>query len=476
RKVAGATREQVILQFITEAVVFSLFSLVLAAGLLILLKIAFTGLWFNKFLNIGFSVSGLVLLIFIAFSVVIGLVAGMLPSLYLSAFNPIQTLKNMSGLRLYKRHTLRKVLLVVQFCVSLVFIISTVLLYSQLSFLLVQDYGFDKNNMVNIKLYKPENYQRFVQSIASHKNVLHTSASGLIPGTGLMQMAEQVKRADSPNDSLQISWMDTDAGFIPTWGVKLLAGRSLPELPDTTAERYVMVTQKTVTDLKYGSDRAAIGQKLLVGKNLVEIIGVVSDFQYQGLHRELTPVMLRNRPKEFGYVNVRIRANEPMATVAYLEKQWKKVNPTTKFEYEFLDQQLLGFQSALNDIAKILGFLSFLAVLISCLGLLGMAAYTAETRTKEIGIRKVLGASVPQIAVLLARSFLYLLLIAIVIATPIAYFVNNLWLEFFAYRVSLGPGILGMGVLIMVAISLLSVFSQTWRAARTNPVKSLRSE
>ena len=476
RKVSGATREQIFVQFVMESVVFSLFSLVLAVGLLALLEIPFTGLWLNKYLNITFSANGLILLFFLAFSVVIGLVAGLLPSLYLSAFNPIQTLKNMSGVKLYKRHTLRKILLVVQFSVSLVFIISTVLLYSQLNFMMVQDYGFDKNNMVNIRLYKLENYQRFAQSIASHKNVLHTSASTLIPGSGLMQKVSQAKRADNPKDSLQVAWMDTDAGFVSTWGVKLLAGRSLPELPDTTSERFVMVTKKAVTDLKYASPQTAVGQKLLLDGNLVEIVGVVSDFQYHGLNRQLSPVVLRNRPKEFGYVNVRISASEPMATVAYLEKQWKKANPTTKFEYDFLDQQLLGFQAGLGDVAKILGFLSFLAVLISCLGLLGMAAYTAETRTKEIGIRKVLGASVSQIALLLSKSFLYLLLVAIVIATPIAYFMNNLWLEFFAYRVSMGPGILAIGVLIMVVISMVAIFSQTWRAARSNPVKSLRSE
>jgi putative ABC transport system permease protein len=165
-----------------------------------------------------------------------------------------------------------------------------------------------------------------------------------------------------------------------------------------------------------------------------------------------------------------------MAIVAFLENQWKKINPSTKFEYEFLDQQLLGMQSVLNDLAKILGFLAFLAVLVSCLGLLGMATFTAETRTKEIGVRKVLGASVPQIAILLSKSFITLLAIAIVIATPIAYFVNNLWLKFFAYRVSFGAGILGVGILTMLIISLLTVFSQTWRAARSNPVDSLRSE
>jgi putative ABC transport system permease protein len=289
-------------------------------------------------------------------------------------------------------------------------------------------------------------------------------------------MGAQAYKTNTTKDSIQIAFIDVDAHFIELMGLKLVAGRDFRENPVAGSEQYIIVNEKMIKDFKLGSPTDAIGQKLLIeGKN-VEVIGIVKDFRYNDITREIGAMVLRNRPEQFGYVSVKLDGKNAMATVAYLESEWKKVNPNTKFEYEFLDQKMLFLYSMFSDIAKVIGFLSFLAALVSCLGLLGMATYSAETRTKEIGVRKVLGASVSQIAFLLSKGFISLLLIAIVIATPIAYFMNNLWLEFFATRVNFGVGILGLGILIMLVISLLTVFSQTWRAARANPVESLKNE
>lgn len=475
RKVAGATRKQVFMQFVTESVVVSLLALVLAIGLLSFLKLVFSGLWLNRFLNITFDENISIILIFMAFSITVGVLAGVLPSFYISAFSPIQVLKNFAGMKLFKRLTLRKVLLVIQFCISLTFVISTTLLYFQVEHLLNADYGFDKNNVINIKLYKPENHQKFAQAIISNKDILGVSACAFMPSTGA-SMGTQVYKTGIQKDSLQISFIDIDANCIEVWGLKLIAGKNFPKSSGTNSEQYIVINEKMTKDFKLGSPVEAVGQKLLIDGNNVEILGVVKDFRYQDVTREIGSLVLRNRTEQFGYINVRVSGKSAMATVAYLENQWKKVNPSTKFEYEFLDQQLLFLYSMFSDVAKVIGFLAFLAVLVSCLGLLGMATYTAETRIKEVGVRKVLGASVPQIAILLSKSFIYLLLVAVVIATPIAYFLNNLWLEFFAYRVSFGIGILALGVSMMLFISFLTIFSQTWRAARSNPVDSLRSE
>jgi len=474
RKVSGACRQQLFAQFMTESILISLFALVLAVGLLGLLKTAFSGMWMNKYLNITFDENISIFLIFMAFSIVVGAIAGMLPSLYISAFNPVQVLKNFADMKLFKRLALRKVLLVIQFCISLTFIISATLLYFQLDHLFKADYGFNKDNTVNIKLYKAENYQRLAQVINTNKGILGVSACAFIPATGY-QMGTTAYKTHDTKDSIFVSYMDIDSHFIDVWGLKLLAGKNFPENTNTS-EQYVIINETMVKNFKYQTPQIAVGQKILLGDKNVEIIGVVKDFHFRMLMEKVGTLVLRNRPEQLGYANVKVSGKNAMAIVAFLENQWKKINPSTKFEYEFLDQQLLGMQSVLNDLAKILGFLAFLAVLVSCLGLLGMATFTAETRTKEIGVRKVLGASVPQIAILLSKSFITLLAIAIVIATPIAYFVNNLWLEFFAYRVGLDAGILGVGILTMLIISLLTVFSQTWRAARSNPVDSLRRE
>lgn len=476
RKVLGATRSQIFGQFITEAIIISLCSLVLAIGILSLLEIALTGLILNKNFKISFQENISLYAEFIGFSLVVGFIAGLLPSIYISAFNPIQMLKNFSSVKLFKRLTLQKMLLVTQFCVSLIFIISTTLLYFQTNYIFNFDYGFQKNNIINIKLYKPENFQRFAQSVASNKDVVGISACAYMPVAGNTNNSTTAFKVDTQKDSIQVNYLDIDAKCVDVWGLKLLAGKNLPEIPSISNEQSVLINEAMVKNFHYPSNAAAVGQQLLIDGNNVKIVGVVKNFNFRDETRKIGELVLRNRQSQFETASIKISGKKTPEVLAFLAKQWKSVNPNTKFEYEFLDQQLLFIHTMLHDAVNVLSFLAFLSVLISCMGLLGMATYTAETRTKEIGIRKVLGATIPQIAILLSRGFIFLLLIAIVIAIPLAYFVNNLWLNFFANRISLSPKIFLIGISMMLGISLLIVFSQTIRAALTNPVKSLKME
>jgi putative ABC transport system permease protein len=215
---------------------------------------------------------------------------------------------------------------------------------------------------------------------------------------------------------------------------------------------------------------------ILADRKDAGIIGVVRNFQFLDVSRGVEPLMLRNRKSEFGYITVRLQGKNPMGTVAFLQDTWKKVNPASRFEYEFFDQELLITHIVMSDIAGILGVLALLAVIISCLGLLGMATYTAETRRKEVSLRKVLGSSVPQVIILLSKSFMILQAIAVIIAIPIAYMLNNIWLRFFVSRVSITPWILLTNVLILTAICFLIVFSQVWRVSTASPASSLRAE
>jgi putative ABC transport system permease protein len=405
----------------------------------------------------------------------VGVVAGALPAYYLSAFSPLQVLKNLGGAKLFRRLTLRRVLLVAQFCISLVFIITATLLYFQVDYLFRADYGFEKDNIVNIKLYRTDNLARFAQAVAGLPQVRGVTACAFMPATGTM-MGTQIYRPGSQKDSLQIGFVDVDAQFIDFMGLKLLAGENFPAQPPAKGEQYVVVNEQVVKRFGWASPAEAIGQPLLIDSANVVVRGVVKDFQHGNPTSQIGPFVLRQRADHWYQANVKVSGPTAMATVAELERQWRRVNPNTKFDYAFFDQQLLFTHFMLSDVAKVVGLLAGLAVVIACLGLLGMAAYTAQARTKEIGVRKVLGASVPQVAGLLARNFLYLLGIAVAVATPLAYVINNLWLDFFANRITFGPGILGLGIGLMLAISLLTVFSQTWRAARANPVNSLRSE
>ena len=475
RKVSGATRKQIFAQFITEAVVISLLSLLVALFILYFLQQMFSALWLNQFLNITFNFSLGVFLIFIAFSIMAGLIAGVLPAVYISMFSPAHIFKNFSGIKLFRHLTLRKVLLVVQFCVSLIFIISTSLIYLQADHVLNFNYGFNKDNVVNIKLYKTENYDRFAQIISANKNIAAVSACTFLPATG-SDYGEMVYKSGNRKDSLQINYIDIDAGCLQVWDLKLVAGKNLPATPSEKNDHYVLINEKMVNDFKYGSAQRAVGQHIAVGGNDAEVVGVVKDFHFMDPSRQLEPLMLRNRKKEFGYLTIRIRDKNIPETMAFLQDSWKKVNPDSKFEYEFFDQQLLMIHSMMSDTASVLSLLAFLAVLISCLGLLGMATYTAETRRKEMSIRKVLGSGVIQIIFLLSKGFLVLLAIAVVIAVPIAFLINSMWLQFFASRVSIGPLIILINVLAMVLISLMIVLSQAWRVSRANPINSLRSE
>ena len=476
RKVSGATRRQIFVQFITEAVLVSLFSLLFSLLLLFVFQHLFTGLWLNKVLGITFTYTPRIFLTFLGFSVAVGVVAGLLPSIYISLFNPVAMLRGAVAFRGMKGLTIRKVLLVVQLCVSLIFIVSTSLIYLQGNRVMNFDYGFNKENVVNIKLVKTENYNRFAQAISTNRKIYAVAACTFPPATSTNNQ-DRIHKADDPLDSLQANYIDIDAGCLKVWGLHLIAGKNLPLIADDSVDHYILINEKMAADLRYGSARQAVGRHLIMAdKKDVEIVGVVRNFQFLDVTRGMEPLMLRNRKTEFGYITVRLQGKDPMGAVAFLQDTWKKVNPASKFEYEFFDQHLLITHIVMSDIAGMLGVLALLAVVISCLGLLGMATYTAETRRKEISLRKVLGSSVPQVILLLSRSFMVLQAIAVTIAVPVAYFLNNIWLRFFVSRVTITPWILLANVLVLTAICFLIVFSQAWRVSTANPAKSLRAE
>jgi len=443
--------------------------------LLILFQQLFAGLWLNQFMNITFRFTPNLIGMFLAFSVAVGFLAGLLPSIYISLFNPVNVLKGLNNLKFFKRLTLRKVLLTVQFCVSLIFIISTSLIFLQGRHVLNFDYRFNKENVVNVKMYKLENYNRFAQAISTNRNIGAVSACTFLPATG-SNNSQMVHKAANPSDSLQSNYIDIDAGCVKVWGLQLVAGRNLPAIPADKDDHYVLINETMATGFKYPSARQAVGQHLVLDGKDAEIVGVVKDFQFLDVSRGMEPLMLRNRKTEFGYITIRVQGPDIPGTVAFLQDNWKKVNPSTKFEYSFLDQQLLMTHSLMTDTAGVLGVLAFLAVVISCLGLLGMATYTAETRRKEIGVRKVLGSGVPRVIFLLSKGYMLLLAISIVISVPIACIVNKMWLEFFASRVSITPGLILGNIAVLGLISLSIVFSQAWKVSTANPVDSLRSE
>lgn len=476
RKVSGANRRQIFAQFITEAVLISVCSLVLAIGILQLLQLGVEGMTFNQYLKISFSQSLSGILIFIGFSIVVGLLAGLLPAFYVSKLNPINLFNKLIGVRMFKNMRIRNILLVIQFSISLIFIISVVLIQSQSKHIMNFDYGFAKENIVTVKLFNTENYSRFAQAVASNPSVSGVGASSLIPGGG-WNFGTEVVNPDFPLDSISSNFFDINASAVGVFDLEILAGTNLPE---EGSQNLVLINEKAVKEFNLGSNENAVGKQLTVNNSgefqNLQVAGVVKDFQFLSPDQAMQSLVLQNRESEFGFALVKISNENQAQTLAALESSWKEVNPNSKFSYKFLDEELLFIHQVLGDVTSVIGFISFLAVFVSCLGLLGMATYTAQTRIKEIGIRKTLGSSIPQIIYLLSKTFLALLGIAILVAVPAAYFINSMWLNFFASRVSIGIVPIGMGVGAILVISLGIVFSQAYRAAIVNPIESLRNE
>jgi putative ABC transport system permease protein len=475
RKVSGANRGQVFYQFICESVVISLAAFVLAIPLLYILQNVFSKFVINQYINITFDQSPELYLIFIGFSIGVGALAGFFPSMYISAFSPIQILKNVSNIKIFKKLSLQRGLLLVQFCFSLIFIISAVLIFKQTNHIFKYEYGFNKDNVVNVTLYNPDNYARFAQAISNHKDITAVGAASLLPSAGSGR-GTSIWKSEGGKDTLHTQYIDIDAKSLNVWDINLIAGRNLPELPEVNQEKYILINEKLTKDLKYDTPNQAIGKRIVSGPSNFEIIGVVKDFQSQSVTSEIKPLMLRNRQSEFRYATIRVSGQSHNEVVKFLETKWKEVNPTTKFEYKYFDQELQSIQTVFTNIAAILGFIAFLAVLISCLGLLGIAIYTSEIRRKEIGVRKILGSSIFEIIVMLSKSYIFLIGAAMVIAVPIAYFLNNAWLNFFPSRINISLISILISILFLVGISFLIVFSQSWRVAKSNPVDALKSE
>jgi putative ABC transport system permease protein len=476
RKVSGANRGQIFGQFITEAVVISLCSLFFAIVMLQILKQGVDDLTFNQYLKLSLTYSLPAILIFIGFAIVVGVIAGLLPATYVAKLNPVSLFNKLSSVKLFKSLGLRNMLLVFQFSISLIFIISVVLIQSQAKHMLNFDYGFDKENIVTVKLYGHDNYQRFVQVAATIPAVTEVGATSLIPGAG-WEFGLDVVNPEYPTDSIVTNYFDINNTTIHVLDLNIIAGNNLPA---DGSGHLILINELAVQNFNLGSNEQAIGKQLTLNEGgkfeNVQVAGVVKDFQFLSPDRPMQSLVLRNRTDAMGFALVKVSGQNTSQTLAALETAWKQVNPESKFSYKYLDQELLFVHQVLGEVATVIGLISFLAIFVSCLGLLGMAMYTAQTRVREIGIRKTLGSSVIEIIFLLSRGFLKLLGVAIFLAVPAAYFINDLWLKFFASRVSIGVVPIGIGVGAILVVSVAIILSQSYRAALANPIDSLKSD
>ncbi len=478
RKAVGSHRGQLINQFLTESALLNLIAVVVAImGIVAALPL------FNHFTDqqLTYSFVGSVRFWFgLGTMYAIGtLLSGAYPAFVLSGFNPVSVLKN--GVTAFKEGVvLRKSLVVIQFSASVFLLIGTITVFRQLQFMRNQSLGIDIRQ--TLVLGKPMNDSTRVNQTKAFKDVLlresaikSVTVSGNVPGEKVEFNAGGIRLVGTPDEQgKQYRVIGVDYDFVTTFGMRILAGRNF----DTRlGEKDAVVFNRTgIRQLGFDSPEKALGQKIDFWGDVITIVGVVDDFHQQSLREAYEPLILRLDPGVNGQLSIKVAANEPEQAIAITKKAWSQFFPTDPFDYYFLDDSYDKQYRADERFGQVFGFFTLMAVLVACLGLLGLATFTAQQRTKEIGVRKVLGASVTSIVTLLSKDFLKLVLIAIVIASPLAWWSMNQWLEDFAYKIDFEWWVFALAGLLAVGIALLTVSFQSVKAALMNPVKSLKIE
>ncbi|HEY5749738.1 MAG TPA: ABC transporter permease [Chryseolinea sp.] len=477
RKIIGAGKGHVAGQFLMESVIISLMALVVSFLLFLILRTQFISL--HGFLeNLAeLKLSPGIVLGFIAFAIVVGITAGIIPALLFSRINPNKVLKDASSLKLFRHVNLRKGLIVVQYIFSLIFITSTLVGYQQYKSFLAFDLGFTTENILNINL-QGNNAATVIKELKELPEVEAASQSLIIMSLG--QIYGLPMKYEKTNDSASI-WLNIiDEHYLPLHRHTLLAGKNFTPKPENAVESETIVNERLLKrfNIANGDPASAIGEEVLIDGNKLTIVGVVKDFHYETVEDNIEPMAFRYfTNKNYGFVNVKITSHDLPATRARIEEAWKKVDKIHALDAKFYDDQIEQAYGAFSMMLKIIGFLAFLAVCISSMGLFGMVVFTTETRLKEISIRKVLGASEGKLIFLLSKGFILLLSIAAAIALPVTYlFFDKVVLANFVYHDPIGWPEMLTGFLSVMAIAFLMVGSQTFKVARSNPAEVLKRE
>jgi putative ABC transport system permease protein len=473
RKSFGASRGQLVSQILTEAVIIALISLFFAFIILQLLVPAFSGMKFMTLLKIDPHQNLTSYLAYFLFAVTTGLLAGLIPAIYVSSLNPIKVFKASSNIRLLKRVTFRKILLVAQYTFSIIFIISIILLYRQMSFMLNSELGFDRDVVYNIRL-NGQKFSKVKDQFSQLSEVVSISAGSHVPGIGNYWSTGIKSKPE--DESYDAAYFSVDPNYFKTMGIKIIAGEDFPKDPAPNTN-LVVINRKAVEYFKFKSLQDAVGQNILIYDTLpVRVIGVVENYKYVALFLPLKPLILRMNPEQYRIAVLRINSLHREASLAKFKSVWTSIDPYHDLKGSFLEYEIKDFYGMFGDVLYTVGFATILAVVIACLGLFGMATYSIQTKLKEVGIRKVFGSQSQSVALLIGRTFIIMLVIAAVIAAPLAYLLNSTWLKFLAFHVAFGAGTLFTGIIIVFIIGILTVLSQTLKAANSNPVDILKYE
>jgi putative ABC transport system permease protein len=474
RKVVGATKSQLARQFIGESVILCFIAFVLSVIFSALLLPLFNTLSGKIISHNIFMHSGYLLMLLLT-AIGIGILAGIYPALVLSSFQPVVVLKGRFATGV-KGILLRKGLVIAQFAISVALIIATIVVYNQMNFMRSQDLGFNKDQKMIIDTHGDSSKVFFEQAISSLPGVTSTSLAGSVPGGGNPGAYSQIEnvKGDMQIANLDLYFVDFD--YMPQYKMKIIAGRAFSKdfLTDTTQS--MIVNEAAMKMFGYTKPEQIIGKKFDQWGRRGMIIGVVKDFHFRSLQEVIKPLSIRIEPNGCYLVTANVSTTNLQNTISEIENKWKTIIPNRPFSYYFLDEFFDKQYRSEDRFGRLFLNFAILAIFISCLGLLGLASYSTTQRTKEIGVRKVLGASVTNIVNLLSKDFLMLVAISFVIAMPIAWYFMNKWLLGFAYRINIEWWIFVLAALLALFIALLTVSFQAVKAAIANPVKSLRTE
>lgn len=475
RKVVGADRKQLIFQFLGESTILSVVSMIAA---LILAKTFLPTLntLTSKQLTLFPGNSTPIILLSMGLVVVIGLLSGSYPALFLTSVKPIDALRTFLSFRSHKL-IFRVISVVGQFTISVLLIACTIVVFKQLNYIQNRPLGFTTDSILKIKINEAlvRNLNNLKNDLLKNPNILSVTASQAIPYDEDYKTSGVEWDKKDPDLAPTIRYSITDFDYIETFELQILEGRSFSQ--DFPGDRNNFVINEEA--VKYMEMENPIGQRLRFWGRTGTIIGVVKDFHHVSLHREILPHVFTINPNFFNglrFIHVKINASNVSETIETIEKSALKFSPDYPFEYSFIDQGLDNLYQTEQKLGKIFGYFACIAIFISCLGIFGLAAYTGEQRTKEIGIRKVLGASVSSIMILLSKEFSKWVFLAILISWPVAWFFMRRWLQNFAYRTSIDWLVFLSSGLLAFAIALLTVSYQAIKAAQSNPVNSLRFE
>jgi ABC-type antimicrobial peptide transport system permease subunit len=469
KKVVGASRQSLIFQYLGESLLMSFFSLLLALGLVFALLPEFNRITGKK---LSFNFNADILLAVCLITCFTGLVAGSYPAFYLSKFNPVTVLKGKFS-RSITELLMRKGLVIFQFTISVIFIVSVLVVLQQMNFIRSKNLGYNKDNVIvfSNEGQVPAKFQPFMTELKNLPGVLNATSfgdnlTGGHGGTGNLNW--EGKKSDQ---KIEFSALAVDYGFTQTLGLKMAEGRAFSKSYGSDSSKIIF----NQAAIKAMGLKDPIGKTVKAWGNQYQIIGVIKDFHFESLYEKIKPCFLRVFPNNANIV-VKISAGSEKETLSKMQGLYAGYNQGLPFEYRFLDEDYQALYASEERVAVLFQYFAAMAIVISCLGMFGLAAFTAQNRQKEIGIRKVVGASINNMVLLLSKDFMKLVFIAVLIAFPLAWWVMNTWLSAFAYRVSLGPGIFVSTFFAIVIIALLTVSYQSIKAAFANPVKSLSGE